>query len=133
MGWNVILVSFDYFSNIYTDYNPVLYFPVPLFIGYVLVSVSFNYLSRKLSYRIMVFSGILTNNVMLLCLLFLTVISSDNQAIGFYLSLVCCFIIGISNNFAQLSFFAMINYFGESTVSKFTIGTAGSGLFLTIL
>ena len=27
----------------------------------------------------------------------------------------------------------MINYFGEHTVSKFTIGTAGSGLMLTIL
>lgn len=70
---------------------------------------------------------------MLVCLLLLSVTCKENQAIGFFLSLFCCFIIGVSNNFAQLSFFAMINYFGEHTVSKFTIGTAGSGLLLTIL
>lgn len=85
------------------------------------------------SYRNLVFSGILINNLMLVFLLLLSVFCKNNQAVGFYLSLVCCFVIGVANDFAQLSFFAMINYFGEKTVSKFTIGTAGSGLFLTIL
>ena len=70
---------------------------------------------------------------MLILLLLLSVTCKNSQAVGFYLSLVCCFVMGIASNFAQLSFFAMINYFGEKTVSKFTIGTAGSGLLLTTL
>lgn len=51
----------------------------------------------------------------------------------FGLSLVITFVIGFASNSAQLSFFAMINYLGEKTVSRFTVGTAASGLFLAVL
>jgi hypothetical protein len=47
--------------------------------------------------------------------------------------MVGTFIVGFFSNLAQLSFFAMINYFGSKTVSRFTIGTAASGLALIIL
>lgn len=41
--------------------------------------------------------------------------------------------IGFFNNLCQLSFFGMINYFGMQTVSRFTIGTAGSGIMVMLL
>jgi hypothetical protein len=43
------------------------------------------------------------------------------------------FLIGFSNNLCQLSFYGMINFFGKKTVSRFTIGTATSGLSIIIL
>jgi len=49
------------------------------------------------------------------------------------MSLICNFILGVAANCAQLSFFSMINYLSQSVVSRFTIGTALSGLSLNIL
>jgi hypothetical protein len=43
------------------------------------------------------------------------------------------FFIGFSNNLCQLSFYGMINYFRKKNVSRFTIGTATSGLSIIIL
>lgn len=45
--------------------------------------------------------------------------------------LFCAFSIGIGSNLSQLTFFAMINYLSQNVVSKFTVGTAVSGLFMT--
>lgn len=39
----------------------------------------------------------------------------------------------MSANLSQLSFFAMINYLSQDVVSKFTVGTAVSGLFITLV
>ena len=47
--------------------------------------------------------------------------------------LFCALLIGISANLSQLSFFAMINYLSQEVVSKFTVGTAVSGLFITVV
>jgi hypothetical protein len=47
--------------------------------------------------------------------------------------LLSSYFIGIGANLSQLSFFAMINYLSQNVVSMFTVGTALSGLFITIL
>lgn len=52
---------------------------------------------------------------------------------GFILLLMISFIIGIGANLTQLTFYAMINYLSQDVVSKFTIGTAVSGLFIAIV
>lgn len=52
---------------------------------------------------------------------------------GFGLSLISMAIMGLGSNTYQLTFFAMINYLSESVVSKFTIGTALSGLSITVI
>lgn len=128
-----MLGSLDYFAGIYSEYNVYLYFPVPVFIAYAITGVLFNWINRKLTYKSLVFIGIIGVNVTLIILLAISLIFKDNPTVGFWLSMVTCFFIGFFNNFAQLSFFGMINYFGGETVSKFTIGTAASGLSLILL
>ena len=70
---------------------------------------------------------------MLVLLLLISIIFKNNISLGFTLTLVAGFFLGFFNNFVQLSFFAMINYFGMQTVSRFTIGTAASGLMVIII
>lgn len=52
---------------------------------------------------------------------------------GFILLLMCAFLLGVFSNVSQLTFFAMINYLSQEVVSKFTVGTAISGLFITFI
>jgi hypothetical protein len=47
--------------------------------------------------------------------------------------MVFCVLLGSSSNLVQLSFYGMINYFGSKVVSRFTVGTAVSGLALVLL
>jgi hypothetical protein len=47
--------------------------------------------------------------------------------------LLCSFLIGVGSNTSQLTFFAMINYLSQDVVSKFTVGTAVSGLLTTVI
>jgi len=54
----------------------------------------------------------------------------QQTALGFYLLLVSSFTIGVGGYISQCSFLAMINFFSQDVVSKFTIGTALSGLFI---
>ena len=77
--------------------------------------------------------GFFTCNAALILLILLTLFSKDSKGFGFYMSLFCCFLIGLGSNLYQLTFFAMINYLSESVVSKFTIGTALGGLGITSL
>ena len=77
--------------------------------------------------------GFFTCNAALVLLILLTLFSKDSKGFGFYMSLFCCFLIGLGSNLYQLTFFSMINYLSESVVSKFTIGTALGGLGITSL
>ena len=123
----------DYYSFVYDPYNIPLWFPVPLFVAYLIVGVMFNWLSKVKTYRFLVQTGIIIVNVAIILLFIFSFIFKDNASLGFTLSLALCFCMGIGANFAQLSFFAMINYLGEKTVSRFTIGTAVSGLSIVLL
>lgn len=112
LGWNAVLGSLDYFADIYKGYNVYLYFPVPVFIAYAITGVAFNWINKMLSYKSLVSAGIVGVNVTLIVLLVISLICKESIDVGFWLSMVTCFFIGFFNNFAQLSFFGMINYFG---------------------
>lgn len=71
-------------------------------------------------------------NFALLAILIVSIVLKQSAG-GFVLLLLCAFLIGVSANLSQLSFFAMINYLSQEVVSKFTVGTAISGLFITAI
>lgn len=110
-----------------------LYFPVPVFISYGITGVLFYYISKAISYRKLVISGIIGVSFALSILLVLSLIFKDNLVTGYWISLFVLCALGFSANMTQLSFFAMINYFGKEAVSKFVIGTAASGLFIMLV
>lgn len=111
-----------------------LYFPIPVFISYGITGVLFYYIARAISYRKLTISGIIGVNIALALLLILTLIfKDDGVATGYWISLFVLCTLGFSANMTQLSFFAMINYFGKETVSKFVIGTAASGLLIMLI
>lgn len=110
-----------------------LYFPVPVFISYGITGVLFYYISKAISYRKLVISGIIGVSFSLSILLVLSLIFKDNLVTGYWISLFVLCALGFSANMTQLSFFAMINYFGKEAVSKFVIGTAASGLLIMLV
>jgi hypothetical protein len=77
--------------------------------------------------------GIIVSNLSLLLFLLISVVCKGKEGIGFWISMINCFFLGCFSNIVQLSFFGMINYFGEKTVSRFTIGTGLSGLSVITL
>ena len=105
----------------------------PVFLGYVLMAISFKFISDKYSYKTLIVFGILLCNVALGILLLFSLVTQDSKGFCFYVSLLACFLLGVGANSFQLTIFAMINYLSESAVSKNTIGTALSGLGLTSL
>lgn len=90
-------------------------------------------MTNKFSYRTLVPRGIIVSNISLLLFLLISVFCKENERIGFWISMINGFFLGFFSNIVQLSFFGMINYFGEKTVSRFTIGTGLSGLSLIML
>ncbi len=130
LGWNAILTSFSYFAYQYDGYDVYLYFPVPLFTGYAIIGLTFKMISEKYSYKFLITLGIIVTNTFLLILLFISFWVEPH--IGFWMSEFCCLILGLSGNLTQLSFFAMLNYLTGTVVSRFTVGTAMSGLSLNI-
>lgn len=132
LGWNVVLASLDYFFNAYSNYNVFLYFPIPCFVAYAITGITFHWLSKRFNYKVIVPVGIVGTN---LCIVLTLIVSltTSSQPLGFWISLVLIFFMGAFANISQLSFFGMINYFGDQTVSRYTIGTAAGGLFITLL
>jgi len=104
-----------------------------VFIAYAITGVTFNMINKKYSYESLVKIGITGGNICVVLLVITSVIFKNSPHAGFWLSIFECFFVGIFSNFTQLSFFGMINYFGGATVSRFTIGTAASGLMLIVL
>lgn len=132
MGYNALLTSLDYFNYVYDGYDVYSYFLPPAFLAYVTTAIAYKFMSEKYGYKTLITVGFFTCNIALVLLLLLTLFS-DDKAFGFYMSLLCCFLLGAGSNMYQLTFFAMINYLSESVVSKFTIGTALGGLGITSL
>jgi hypothetical protein len=77
-------------------------------------------------------AGNIITNIALLMLLTVSLLLEQTLT-GFILLLVISFIIGVGANLTQLTFYAMINYLSQDVVSKFTIGTAVSGLFIAVV
>lgn len=133
LGYNALLTSLDYFSFVYKGYDVYSLFLPPVFLGYVIIVLSYKWLSYKFSYTKLVTVGIILCNISLLMFLLLSLTCKDAKGFGFGMSIIACLLLGIGSNLYQLTFFAEINYLSESVVSKFTIGTAVSGLFITTL
>lgn len=132
LGWNVVLTSLDYFNFIYEEYNVYLYFPIPCFLAYVITGATFHYVSTKFLFKQLIPWGIMGTSASLL-LMFIVSLLTKNSGSGFYICLVLAFCVGFFSNIAQLSFMGMMNFFGDSTVSRYTIGTAAGGLSINIL
>lgn len=132
LGWNAVLAALDYFHDAFPAYNIYSFLPIPVFIGYIVVGSTFHILSNKLKYVTLITIGNIGINIALLAILIVSIVLKETAA-GFVLLLLCAFMIGICSNLSQLSFFAMINYLSQDVVSKFTVGTAVSGLFITFI
>ena len=132
IGWNTVLAAFDFFANAFPDHNVYSFLPVPLFVAYIIIGVLYHSISNKFKYVFLIICGNLIVNVALVCILLVSIIL-DHSYIGFVLLLACAFLIGIGGNISQLTFFAMINYLSQNVVSKFTVGTAVSGLMITLI
>jgi hypothetical protein len=132
LGWNAVLAALDYFAQAFKDYNIYSFLPIPVFIGYIVIGATFHLLSNKFKYATLITVGNIGINIALLAILIVS-ITMKGSLTGFVLLLLSSFLIGVSANLSQLSFFAMINYLSQEVVSKFTVGTAVSGLFITVI
>jgi len=132
LGWNAVLAALDYFQDSFTDYNVYSFLPIPLFMGYLSIGFTYHQLSNKFKYVNMIIVG---NSIVTLfmIIIFLVSILGDQTTFGFFLLLFSSFFIGLGANLSQITFFAMINYLSQDVVSKFTVGTAISGLFITVI
>ena len=131
LGWNAVLAALDYFGDSYMEYNVYSFLPLPLFIGYIAIGLSFHEISNRYRYSIIIVVGNTIVSISLLGLL-ITSMFLDQTLLGFVISLLFSFMIGLGGNLGQLCFFAMINYLSRDVVSKFTVGTAVSGLFMGV-
>jgi ABC-type Co2+ transport system permease subunit len=69
----------------------------------------------------------------MLLFLVISILCKNMTELGFWCCMVTGFFLGFFSNIVQLSFYGMINYFGQKTVSRFTVGTAVSGLSIMIV
>ena len=109
LGWSAVLAAFDYFATSFKDYNVYSFLSVPLFVAYLLVGLSYHKISNRWKYSTLIITGNTIVNISLVCI-FLISIMLDQTLIGYILTLVCSFFIGLGANISQLTFFAMINY-----------------------
>ena len=131
LGWNAILSCFDYYQGKFPSQNVYLWFPIPLFLMYVVVGVTLHLMHRIFSYKLLILAGLIINNIVQI-LLPITAYYLKESSIGFSLCLALCGLAGFASNITQLSFFAIINYLSLDIVTIFNQGMAASGL-VTIL
>lgn len=125
--------TLDYFSQVYSDFNVYLYFPIPNFVMGLIVAMLFNLISLKFSYKFLVIGSILMINLLLVSMLIVSLVCKEYQTLGFSLTIGFCFFFGFFGLILQLSYSAMFNYFSRTTVSNYNIGVGMSGVFTTIL
>lgn len=123
LGWNVILSCFDFFDQKFPGKEPATYFPVPLFVAYVVIVLLYNEMQKRFSYHNMILTGLIGTNLTLISMLAVALLLPESP-VGYVIELILCFCIGAFGNTTQLSFFAMINYLSAGTISNFNIGTA---------
>lgn len=96
------------------------------------MGILYHDISNRFKYVSLIIVGNIIVNIAMVAILVFTIVFKQ-QLIGFILMLVSSFVIGIGANTSQLTFFAMINYLSQNIVSKYTVGTAASGLLITII
>jgi len=106
LGYNALLTSLDYFNYVYKGYDVYSFFLPPVFAGYVIIVLSYRYLSYKYTYKSLVTTGIILCNVALAMFLLFSLTCRDAKGFGFGMSIMACFLLGIGSNLYQLTFFA---------------------------
>lgn len=129
LGWNAVLASIDFFASSFQDYDIYSLIAIPLFIGYLVIAFSYHWISIRFSYIKLIMVGNMTLNACLLGMLLVS-LYLPQSVLGFIILMAFCFVQGLGGMLSQLTFYAMINYLSENIVSKFTIGTAISGLVI---
>jgi hypothetical protein len=132
LGWNAVLAALDYFQASFPDFKVYAILPVPVFVGYMIIGINYHSLSNKFKHITLLTFGSIGINIGLACILLVSLLLK-NTALGFGLLLCCALGIGMSSNTFQLTILSMVNYLSRSVVSKYTIGTALSGLSVNIL
>ena len=132
LGWNAVLATFDFYAAQYPDDNVYLWFPIPLFLMYVVTGLFWKEICKRVSYKYLILVGLIVINIIMV-LLPLIAYYKGNSQLGYILCLMLCGLIGIFNNIAQLSFFALINFMSLDIVNIFNQGTAVSGLTMILL
>jgi hypothetical protein len=130
LSWNAVLAAFDYFGGVYPKFSVSNYFPIPLFVAYLIVGVLFHRLQYRFSYRTMIIMGLLLTNLSIILMLGVSILWPES-VIGFVLCMAMCFVGGLGGNLAQLSFYAIINYLSSEVVAVFTVGSAVSMLIIS--
>lgn len=72
LGYNALLTSLDYFEHVYKGYDVYSLFLPPVFLGYVVMVLSFRWLTYKYTYKTLVTFGIILCNFSLTLLLILS-------------------------------------------------------------
>ncbi len=106
LGYNALLTSLDYFNWVYKGYDVYSLFLPPVFAGYVLIVLSYRWLSNKFTYKLLVSSGIILCSIALVLFLILSLICRESKGLGFGLSLFGCFLLGVGANLYQMTFYA---------------------------
>ena len=133
IGWFVVLNALDYFQSIFPGYDVYAYFLLFLLIGYLITVVLFRKISKRYAIQRIIGIGLIICTISLISLLLIGLLFSQVDTLGFILSIIMCLVIGVSSNIVQLSYFSIINFVSEKVISRFTLGTALSGLSLTII
>ena len=108
-------------------------FPITIFIGYVIIGVTFNKLHQYLNYKILINIGLIILNSTLVLMLLISIFYKNKKSTGYNISLFLTVIIGIASNIAQLSFLAIMNYLSGEVVSIYNLGTSAGGLLIVFL
>lgn len=132
LGWNTVLAALDYFQASFSSFNVYSILPVPVFVGYMVIGINYHTLSNKFKHLSLLTFGSIGINIGLVCILIVSLLLKDT-VLGFGLLICCAFGIGMSSNTFQLTILSIVNYLSRSVVSKYTIGTALSGLSVNIL
>jgi equilibrative nucleoside transporter 1/2/3 len=132
LGWNVILSAFDFFQNSFPGRDVTNYFPIPLFVAYVMTGLVYNKMQKMFAYKKMIAFGLILTNAAIVAALVVSLALKDTT-IGYAICLILMWIVGAAGNITQLSFFAIINYLSANIVSIFTVGTALSMMLTTVV
>lgn len=127
-----MLAALDYFQAHFSQYNVFSFLPIPLFVAYMIVGIVFHSISNKFQYVNLIIVGNIIVNLSLAGMLLTTIYLEQSEA-GFAILLAYSFCLGIGSNVNEITIYAMINYLSSDVVSIYTVGTAISGLFITII
>jgi hypothetical protein len=73
LGWNAVLAALDYFAFKFNAYNIYSFLPIPLFVGYIIIGLTFHELSNKFKYVNLIIVGNMLVNFALAGMLLISI------------------------------------------------------------